>query len=263
MATDADLADVLRTGELHVLGRMVDASNLAVLCEVRDAPGTRCIYKPVRGERALWDFPDVALAHREVAMYELAEWVVPSLVPPTVWREDGPLGPGMCQSFIADASPSEVVSIIDGHITPDGWITILEAQDSTGAPVSLVHRNDPALRVVALLDAIANNADRKGGHLLTDPSGRLCAIDHGVTFHVEPKLRTVLWGWAGERLLPEEIALLDRVISQWPTHIAPTLGAHLSALEIDMAFERAVALRAGGVMPVPHDEWPSLPWPVL
>lgn len=263
MVTDADLAAHLRTADLRVLGRMVDASNLALLCELEARNDIRCIYKPVQGERPLWDFPDVALAHREVAMFHLTEALIPSLVPVTVWRNEGPLGAGMCQLFIEDAQPSDAIAIIDGHETPDGWLTILHAHDSAGAPVSLVHRDDALLRRIALVDAIANNADRKGGHLLVDPSGRIHVIDHGVTFHVEPKLRTVLWGWAGQELLPDELALLDRLLKMWDDTVLPLLSEHLSAAEIQATWQRACDLREGGAMPLPSAEWPSLPWPVL
>lgn len=263
MATDAELAAQLRAADLRILGRMVDASNLALLCELEGRSDIRCIYKPVQGERPLWDFPDVALAHREVAMFHLTEALLPGRVPITVWRDEGPLGPGMCQLFIEDAQPSDAIAIIDGHETPDGWITILHAHDSGGAPVSLVHRDDPMLRRIALLDAIANNADRKGGHLLEDPAGRLYVIDHGVTFHVEPKLRTVLWGWAGQDLLPDELALLDQLLETWSAAFLPHLSGHLSTAEIEATWQRASSLREGRTMPVPSAEWPSLPWPVL
>lgn len=263
MAIAADLREALTHAPLHVLGRMVDASNLTLLCQLGEDPAVRCIYKPVEGERPLWDFPEGQLARREVAMSVLADHLIPGVVPTTVWREEGPLGPGMCQQFIEGAQVSPYVAIIEGHVVPDGWRGVLQGHDGSGRDVYLVHRDEPRLRAIALLDALANNADRKGGHLLTDSQGTLYAIDHGVTFHAEPKLRTVLWGWAGEDLQASDLDLLHIARDHWDSRIRPQLSDYLSDTDIAATRERFESLLAGGVMPEPEPTWPAVPWPVM
>ena len=193
---DARLPELLAHGGLTVEGRLTDASNATLRCEiaVEGEEALTCVYKPVAGERPLWDFPEWTLTRRELAAHALSEAAGWHLVPPTVWREDGPGGPGMCQLWIdEDARSAKVAVVRTGRVRP-GWLHVLDAEDGSGRPVSLVHADEPDLQRMALFDAIANNADRKGGHVLTDEMGRTWAIDHGVTFSVDEKLRTVLWG---------------------------------------------------------------------
>ena len=157
---------LLRHGEITVEGRLVDASNATLLCEIAlDGAEERCVYKPIAGERPLWDFPDGTLAGREVATYLVAEASGWSIVPPTVLR-DGPFGPGMCQLWV-DADPSvELIDVVAPSKLPDGWLHVLDALGSGGQPVVLGHADDVRLRRMAVLDAVVNNADRKGGHVL-------------------------------------------------------------------------------------------------
>ncbi|MCW2621680.1 MAG: hypothetical protein JWL64_1282, partial [Frankiales bacterium] len=172
---------VLRHGPLSVEGRLVDASNATLFCEARaDGQVVHCVYKPIRGERPLWDFPDGTLAAREVAAYAVSQSLGWGLVPPTVMRE-GPFGRGMCQLWI-DVDPE--VDLVE-----------------------LARSDHPDLRRMAVFDAVVNNADRKGGHLL--PLGpRVHGIDHGVCFSTEDKLRTLLWQWRSEPLTEEAIEAL-------------------------------------------------------
>ena len=190
------MIETLLTTAVTVIGRHPHASNAAYVVEcATDSAPVRALYKPAAGERQLWDFPDTVLGLREVAAYEVSQQLGIPHVPPTVWREDLPLGPGSLQLWIDDASVADV----DVVESPDeGWLHVLDAELTDGTCVQVVHRDLPVLRALALLDAVMNNADRKAGHLLRDPEGRLWAVDHGVTFHAEPKLRTVLWGFAAQ-----------------------------------------------------------------
>jgi uncharacterized repeat protein (TIGR03843 family) len=227
---------LLRTGEITVTGRLVEASNATLFCEITGPAGIQahCVYKPVRGERPLWDFPDGTLAARELAAYELSEQLGDGLVPPTVLR-DGPFGTGMAQL----------------------WIDV----DETADIVAMVRGGDPQLRRVALFDAIINNADRKGGHLLPAPSGRIYAIDHGVTFHGEDKLRTVLWNWRGKRFDAAERALLDRLSAALGGEFGARLDDLLTRAEIAALTARVERMRDHGRFPQPSEDWPPIPWP--
>jgi len=172
----------LRQGDLEIVGRLVQASNTTLLVTVTgDIPGrgvitAGAVYKPIRGERPLWDFPGATLAHREVAAHAVSEATGWQIVPPTVFRADGPLGPGMLQLWVATRDDVDVLDLLQS--------------------------GDPRLRRIALFDAVVNNADRKGGHLLVRPDGLIQGVDHGVTFNIDPKLRTILWGWRGTQIAP-------------------------------------------------------------
>ncbi len=259
----------LATADLHVLGRLADASNLALLAEVPTEAGPiRCIYKPVRGERPLWDFPDTELAAREVLCAEVAGALGWDLIPATHWREEGPLGPGMCQEWI-EAVDDPPVGLFDLGDVPQGWRQIAEGRSTGGGIVVLAHEDSPSLQRLAVLDVLVNNADRKGGHLLRRTDGRLAGIDHGVSFHVENKLRTVLWGWAGEPL-PEALAdELDNgaqafhdLVTLWGG-AGPAGGGHLSGDEVTAGHQRLDHLLRHRTFPMPGAVWPALPWPPM
>lgn len=197
------------------------------------------VWKPTAGERPLFDFPIGTLTRREVAAFRLSEALGWGIVPPTLLRE-GPAGEGMLQA----------------------WIDIDPAADV----IAMVNEDDPRLRRVALFDAIVNNTDRKAGHLLPVPGGHLFAVDHGVTFSVEPKLRTVLWAWEGEPFEPEEVAGLASVAdalgtARNPGPLAVELAELLVASEIRATRARIADLRAAGVFPSPSPDWPAIPWP--
>ncbi|OIJ66333.1 phosphatidylinositol kinase [Streptomyces mangrovisoli] len=255
--------ELLTRGELTVRGQIRDASNAVLYCSVaHDGEETFCVYKPVRGERPLWDFPDGTLAQREVAAYEVSEATGWGLVPPTVLR-DGPFGEGMCQLWIEGAPGSELLALVDGEEPEDGWKAIGLAEVGEGRTALLVHADDVRLRRLAVLDAVLNNADRKGGHLLPAEGDRLYAIDHGVTFNAENKLRTLLWGWAGEPLTEEAVEVLkglqEALAPSAP--LAERLAALITPAELDATRARVAALLALGVHPEPSGEWPAIPWP--
>ena len=178
------------------------------------------MYKPVRGERPLWDFPRGTLANREAASYVVSAAGGWDVVPPTVLR-DGPAGRGTVQLWIEglDGSgaedgpalprPDELVDLVPRGKVEPGWLPVFEAESYTGEPVVVVHADRPDLAGVAVLDVVINNADRKGSHLVLDRRGSLWGFDHGLSFHEELKLRTVLWGWAGAPLPDVELSRLD------------------------------------------------------
>lgn len=218
-------------------GRLVDASNATLYCRVElEGVSAACVYKPIAGERPLWDFPDGTLAFREVAAYLVSESTGWDLVPPTVLR-DGPYGTGMCQL----------------------WVDVDEQVDV----VALSRSTHPDLARMVVLDAVINNADRKGGHLLPWPSGHVQGIDHGVCFAVEDKLRTLLWQWRG-RPLPDDADTVLRSLESalgkgQPLHTA--LAALLTRDEVTATRRRVSRLLATGRYPEPRDDWPAIPWP--
>ncbi|WP_129310002.1 SCO1664 family protein [Streptomyces sp. L2] len=256
-----EAADLLAHGELTVRGRIRDASNAALFCRVAlDGREADCVYKPVAGERPLWDFPDGTLAGREVAAYEVSEATGWGLVPPTVLR-DGPYGEGMVQLWIEASADTELLALVDGEEPGPGWKAIGFAEVGEGRTALLVHADDERLRRLAVLDAVINNADRKGGHLLPTAEGRLYGIDHGVTFNVEDKLRTLLWGWAGEPLTPEAVEVLQRLRDALGGELAARLAGLITPAETDATRARVDALLAAGRHPEPGGEWPAIPWP--
>ncbi|MGW0735493.1 SCO1664 family protein [Streptomyces sp. NPDC002851] len=261
-----DPLTLLTHGELTVNGRIAGASNAVLHCTVAyEGERADCVYKPVAGERPLWDFPDGTLAQREVAAYEVSRATGWDLVPPTVLR-DGPYGEGMCQLWIEpapqDGTPG-LLALVDREEPEDGWKAIGFAEVEEGRTALLVHADDPRLRRLAVLDAVINNADRKGGHLLPAPDGRIYAIDHGVTFNVEDKLRTLLWGWAGEPLTDEAVTVLgalDAALAPGEA-LATRLGKLITETELTALRERVAGLRTDGRHPAPSGTWPAIPWP--
>ena len=224
--------DLIMNGNLIVVGRLVDASNATLLASVEDSdPLIEVIYKPVAGERPLWDFPDGNLANREYAAYLLSEIASFNVVPYTVLRE-GPFGFGMVQE----------------------WIKIDQGTDVVEFGQSFDHQ----LRKLALFDAIINNTDRKFGHLLIDENGVLKGCDHGVAFHSEDKLRTVLWQFSGQDFSPEELTLLDTVKS---ADLNKIFANYLTKEEIDAIVSRTNNLINSARFPEPSDSWPAVPWP--
>jgi uncharacterized repeat protein (TIGR03843 family) len=237
----AQALELLRDGELEIVGRMVEASNLNLYCTVtRHCPDPEpdlvaaCVYKPIRGERPLDDFPDGTLANREVAAYRVSRATGWNLVPPTVLRE-GPLGSGMAQL----------------------WIDVDEGVDI----VERIRSGDPALRRMAVFDAVINNADRKGGHMLPVASGHIYGVDHGVCFSPDPKLRTILWGWRGRRFDADEIAMLEGLAVALTGELGEGLGELLSPHEVAATARRVRRLLRQGTFPQPDPERPAIPWP--
>jgi len=236
MVTDDNLM-ILTNGDLHVTGRLVDASNATLYAtatfEYRELA---CIYKPIAGERPLWDFSDGCLAHREYAAYLVSDYLGFDLVPLTILR-DGPYGLGMVQQ----------------------WVDIDESIDLA----KFFATDHPKLRSMALFDAIINNTDRKIGHLLPLDEKTLFGCDHGVTFHTDDKLRTVLWQWADEPFTPEEVALLEKAQLSLAGELGQLLAPLLTVQEIQETNRRVAELLSSGTFPLPNPDWPAVPWPAF
>jgi hypothetical protein len=235
--------ELLRDGELEIVGRMVEASNLNLYCTVtRHCPDPEpdlvaaCVYKPIRGERPLDDFPDGTLANREVAAYRVSRATGWNIVPPTILR-DGPLGPGMVQL----------------------WIDVDESVDI----VAQIRAGDPALRRMAVFDAVINNADRKGGHMLPveEPRGHVYGVDHGVCFSPDPKLRTILWGWRGRWFAADEVAMLEGLGVALAGPLGDELRDLLAPDEVAITARRVRRLLRKGTFPQPDPDRPAIPWP--
>jgi uncharacterized repeat protein (TIGR03843 family) len=253
-----DTLDLLTHGTLDIEGRLVDASNATLYCTIRTGRpeisrtkdtknpknpkrqhGTvACVYKPIAGERPLWDFPAGTLAGREVAAYAVSRAAGWDVVPPTVMR-DGPFGPGMCQLWI-------------DHDTSVDLIALSRRTDHAG------------LRDMAVFDAVVNNADRKIGHLLPVADGHLYGCDHGVCFAEDYKLRTVLWQWRGKTLPRRSVEALRRLNAELAGGgLVAELSGLLTASEIETTRIRVETLLKHRVHPYPPADWPAVPWPPI
>lgn len=259
--------DLLTRGEIDVQGRLVDASNATLLATVtNDRLSRTCVYKPVAGERPLWDFPARTLARREVAAYQLSAATGWAIVPPTVLRE-GPFGPGSVQLWIdsgdspADEPGAGLVDVVPRHEVPPGWLSVLAASGARGEQVALVHADDPRLTRMAVFDAVVNNADRKGGHVLRNGCDQVFGVDHGLTFNTEDKLRTVLWGWAGRRLPADIMDVLRALGSELDGGLGTALNELLSRAEVTGTRARIKELLRTRRFPRPGEGWPAIPWP--
>ncbi|MCA1821233.1 MAG: SCO1664 family protein [Pseudonocardia sp.] len=263
LPTDPAALPLLHHGRLDVTGRIVDASNATLLCTVHcDGVDAECVYKPIRGERPLWDFPDGTLAGREVASWLLSEATGWSLVPPTVLRS-GPLGPGMVQLWVDTKDEHGLVDVVSLDAVPRGWRTVLRAQDRYGKPALLVHADTEEMRQLALLDVLLNNADRKGGHVLAGLDGCVYGVDHGICLHRENKLRTVLWGFLGDKLSPAVLDVLRRVRSDLDGALGVALAEHVTRVEVRAVRDRADQLLTTKTFPAPNGNWPAIPWPAF
>ena len=260
MSADSQLSDLLET-PLVVTGRILPASNHTFLATLGDA-GVQCVYKPQSGERPLWDFTDGTLAAREYAAWVVSEHLGWDIVPPTVLRE-GPAGPGMVQLWVDTVEGVDPVDVVPAGEVAPGFLHVLDAVGVDDEPVALVHEDSPTLRRMAVFDVVTNNTDRKGGHVLPVASGHRHGVDHGVCFHTDDKLRTVLWGWAGSPLTAEERAGVERVLAD----LAPGAGLResledlLTVAEVDAIARRCERLLRSGTLPLPAPGWPSIPWP--
>ena len=231
----AEALELIRHGTMEVEGRLVDASNTTLYCSLtHEGLTTACVYKPVRGERPLWDFPDGTLAAREAAAYVVSTALGWNVVPPTVLR-DGPFGEGMVQLWI------------DGDETVDLG--------------RLIRADRPALRRMAVFDAVVNNADRKGGHLIPMPGGHVYGVDHGVSFHQQDKLRTVLWTWAGQPLPDDAVDALSELRADLEGPLDTALSALLTRREVTAVRRRVDRLLTSRCYPEPSGDWPAVPWP--
>jgi len=255
-----------RSPELTVLHRIHSGSNAVYHCV--DAEGDKWVYKPSAGERPLMDFPDGTLAAREIAAYRVSAALGWDLVPETV-AAHGPGGPGMAQRWIEEPDPGpdaphDPVDVHPVDALPEGRVPVLRGEGADGEDVVVAHATDARLRRIALFDHVINNADRKGGHVITDAAGVAWAIDHGLSFHSHPKLRTVLWGWAGQPLPGDHIEGLRRLAGALagPSELSGELSDLLSSTEITALRGRIDKLLETERFPVPGHGYP-LPWPLF
>lgn len=241
-------------GELTLVGRIMPASNQTWLATLPG--GERVVYKPEAGERPLWDFPHGTLAEREYAAWLVSEALGWNVVPPTVLR-DGPGGPGMVQLWQEPAQGVHPVDVVPLGQVPSGHVSVLFAEDDRGREVELTHEDSEPLLRMAVFDVLTNNTDRKGGHILPMADGHRFGVDHGICFHEDDKLRTVLWGFAGRPLG----ALAGPVADVLSSPVVGALEEHLTGPEVDAFVRRGERLLAAGVLPEMAPGWPSIPWP--
>lgn len=282
-------------GELTVTGRLLTASNASFVASVATPDGAiRVVYKPIRGEQELWDFPSGTLAGREVAAHRISAAGGFDVVPYTTMI-DGPFGPGSVQIWVDEGSASgkgsgpdcepgpdgesapdddpesdddlepardsqpgtadDLVDVVAPDQIPDGWHPVLYGEDERAELVAVVHADDDRLRRLAVFDALINNADRKAGHLLVD-DGHVLGCDHGLSFHVDDKLRTLLWGWAGQPLTDPEQAMVRAAIDGVDEITDLVADEELEALRA-----RAEQLLRHG-LPTPRPGGPAVPWPL-
>jgi len=247
----------LLTGALTLHGRVMPASNATFVGEIDDR---RVVYKPVAGERPLWDFPDGTLAAREEAAYLVSEALGWDIVPLTFQR-GGPHGPGMVQLWKEPDPVLEAVTLVNDGLVPDGFLHVFDGLDDRDHVVSLVHEDTPELRRMAVFDAVVNNADRKGGHVLAMTGGHRYGVDHGLTFHVEQKLRTVLWGWAGELLDDDDRSRLEELADRLDDDLGERLLDLVMPTEVEASRRRVKRLLRVGTLPEPGQGWRAIPWP--
>lgn len=255
----AEESDLL-TGELVLTGRVMPASNATFVGTIGDVD---VVYKPVSGEQPLWDFPDGTLAEREVAAHLVSE-VTGWQVVPLTWLRDGPHGPGMVQLWQTVDPAQEAVTIVPAGTLPPGMLHVFDGYDGRDRRVSLVHEDTPALRRMAVLDVVLNNADRKGGHVLEMADGHRHGIDHGLTLHADHKLRTVLWGWLGEPLGEQELDGVRRVrasVDDETDGLGAVLYDLLKVAEVEALAARCDLLLSEGTLPAPSGPMPAVPWP--
>ena len=229
----------LQNGVINLEGEFVHGSNYTFLTKVKPENGEEilAVYKPQKGERILWDFPDNTLAHRETAAFLVSQSLEWGLVPPTIYREDGPFGPGSVQLFVE-------------HNPNYHYFTFTE-------------QDFQLLKPVVLFDLLINNADRKGSHIIFDENHHLWLIDHGLCFNVEEKLRTVIWDFAGEPI-PDELhsaleSFQDKITG--PSQFLDELSTHLDADEIFALRQRTASLIKTKFLPYPPDDRRAYPYP--
>ena len=255
--------DGVPDGPLELDSRITEASNATFLGLIGE---TQVVYKPTMGEQPLWDFPDHTLAQREVASYLLSEALRWNVVPPT-WLREGPFGTGMVQlwqEIDRAQDPVDLVAAEDlNERSESGWRHVLDGLDAHDQPVSLIHEDSPELRRMAVFDILANNADRKAGHILPMPGGHRFGVDHGLTFHTSHRLRTVLWGWVGEPLQDGELADVRRIRDALDGDLGEQLEELLSLEEIVALSERCDLLLETAGFPAPRGGMPAVPCPLF
>ena len=276
-AQEDRILEKLVDAEIDPVGVLTQASNATLLVHLKGpderAEPSRAIYKPIRGERPLVDFPPGTLAGREVAAYLISRAGGWNLVPPTVLR-DGPWGPGSVQAWVeqeeerlTDPSAGLVEILTTTDYEESGMLAVVTGADEDGEEVVVAHADDPELRSMAVLDVVLNNADRKAAHLTLDRQGSLRGFDHGLCLHTQEKLRTVLWGWAGQEVPPTEVERLARLRTALTddalgNQLVTELDSLIQPAEVQALLQRVEDLLQSGRHPEPPNTRYPLPWPL-
>ena len=257
-----DKLGLLLTGEIEIEGLIPDSSNGALKVLVSNAnESMSAIIKPEVSIRPLWDFPDMDLNNREYATYLLDRALNLNYVPETVMRNVEGIGKSLIQEWVKE-SDNDLIIVKSPEDIPKDYLKVLQGYDELNKLITLAHKDVRELRNLCLFDLVINNADRKGGHLLVDSDNKMWAIDHGVSWHFESKIRTVLWGWIDESFNDEDLALLIKAkaaLQRW----AEEEFIYLSSDEIGRAIERVEELLKENTFPQPGDQWPAVPWPIF
>ncbi len=251
MDSDAEFKN-LDAADWQIVGRIPQSSNNALLIE---NSGIQGVYKSITGERPLWDFPNETLTKREMQAFLIDRHFEFNLIPSTIWIETDEFGPGIIQRFIPNAQSSDV-RLISEDVDSQDWITVVKGEIDE-EEIFLQHTRHADVFQAAIFDALINNSDRKASHLLRDSAKKLWLIDHGVSFHSEDKLRTILWGWIGEHI-PE---LLHQTLQESLESSDWRNSWLLNEQELE-AFELRVQTLLTQGMPEPNSNWPSLPSPI-
>ena len=257
-----DKLDLLLNGEIEIEGLIPDSSNGALKVLVSNSKQSlEAIIKPEVSIRPLWDFPDLDLNNREYATYLLDRELNLNYVPDTVMRNVEGIGKSLIQEWVTE-SDNDLIIVKSPEDIPEEYLKVLQGYDELNKLITLAHKNNRDLRNLCLFDLVINNADRKGGHLLMDSANKMWAIDHGVSWHFESKIRTVLWGWIDETFNDQDIALLNnakKVIQTWKDEEF----IYLSEEEIEQTIKRVDGLLKENAFPQPGDQWPAVPWPIF
>lgn len=257
-----DKKDLLLTGDIEIQGLIPESSNGALKAVLRkDEEEISVIIKPTTLIRPLWDFPEKDLNNRELATFELSEQLKLNFVPVSIKRNIPKIGDCLIQEWIDEVDNQLIIVRSEGEI-PKHYKKVINGYDELNKLVSLAHDDDKELRKIAIFDLIINNADRKGGHILKDKNGKVWIIDHGVTWHQESKLRTILWGWIGEKFENDDLKLLEKAqieISNWIENRSNLLSIE----EMKEAINRIEVVLEEGRFPEPSKDWPAIPWPIF
>lgn len=257
-----DKKELLLSGDIEIQGLIPESSNGALKAVLRNDQGeVSVIIKPSALIRPLWDFPALDLNNRELATFELSEKLNLNFVPISVKRNIPEIGECLIQEWIEEVE-NQLIIVRNETEIPKKYKKVINGYDELNKLVCLAHDNNEELRKIAIFDLIVNNADRKGGHILKDQYGKIWIIDHGVTWHHENKLRTILWGWIGDDLQNQDLALINMAkneISNW----IENRTSILSNEELDAAIKRIEVVLEEGKFPEPSKEWPAIPWPIF
>lgn len=257
-----EIKSLLSTGEIEIEGLIPDSTNGALKLLITNGDEQiAAIAKPDVSIRPLWDFPNMDLNKREYATFLFDRKLELGFVPETVIRDISGIGNALVQHWIRETE-NDLIIVQSPDNIPKSYLRVLQGYDELNKLITLAHKDDQDLRKLCLIDLIINNADRKGNHLITDGNNKMWAIDHGVSWHEEPKIRTVLWGWINQEFNDSDLDLLSLAKSTLEDWLANDFQ-YLEMSEIECALERLDELVKNKRFPAPGSEWPAVPWPIF